>query len=234
MRLLVHICFQYIKLISEHCTVCPYSIMCTRMYNYYALVCSVYLLQCLCLQGWVWIGRVRARWRWSVRARWHRCVPGPGWCGRWANSGGSSTGRGSTPTAPREKSGKMTKSGRCVCVCVGAWRALWSQTLLSLKQITRHVCLFVSVCVCLSVCVCVCVCFYNMCTNAYVCVCVSSENQPLEPMCIALGENNTLWALDTNGSLWFRTGISTKLPQGEDQHWWQVNVVNTAVRHAWK
>ncbi|XP_012688502.2 tectonin beta-propeller repeat-containing protein 2 isoform X2 [Clupea harengus] len=56
-----------------------------------------------------------------------------------------------------------------------------------------------------------------------------SENQPLEPMCIALGENNTLWALDTNGSLWFRTGISTKLPQGEDQHWWQVSITDYVV-----
>ncbi|XP_063039792.1 tectonin beta-propeller repeat-containing protein 2 [Engraulis encrasicolus] len=56
-----------------------------------------------------------------------------------------------------------------------------------------------------------------------------SENQALEPMCIALGESNTLWALDTNGSLWFRTGISTKLPQGEDQHWWQVNITDYVV-----
>ncbi|XP_076155281.1 tectonin beta-propeller repeat-containing protein 2 isoform X1 [Alosa pseudoharengus] len=56
-----------------------------------------------------------------------------------------------------------------------------------------------------------------------------SENHALEPMCIALGENNTLWALDTNGGLWFRTGISTKLPQGEDQHWWQVSITDYVV-----
>ncbi|KAK3563104.1 hypothetical protein QTP86_016339 [Hemibagrus guttatus] len=48
-----------------------------------------------------------------------------------------------------------------------------------------------------------------------------SETQRLEPICIALGENNTLWALDTSGSLWFRTGVTAKKPQGEDEHWWQ-------------
>ncbi|KAL7861785.1 hypothetical protein SRHO_G00132260 [Serrasalmus rhombeus] len=56
-----------------------------------------------------------------------------------------------------------------------------------------------------------------------------SENQGLEPICIALGENNTLWALDTSGSLWFRTGITPKKPQGEDEHWWQVNITDYVV-----
>uniref|UniRef100_A0A8B9LQJ7 Tectonin beta-propeller repeat containing 2 n=1 Tax=Astyanax mexicanus TaxID=7994 RepID=A0A8B9LQJ7_ASTMX len=56
-----------------------------------------------------------------------------------------------------------------------------------------------------------------------------SENQGLEPICIALGENNTLWALDTIGSLWFRTGITTKKPQGEDEHWWQVSITDYVV-----
>lgn len=54
-------------------------------------------------------------------------------------------------------------------------------------------------------------------------VCPYSENQGLEPICIALGENNTLWALDTSGSLWFRTGVTAMKPQGEDEHWWQVH-----------
>lgn len=53
---------------------------------------------------------------------------------------------------------------------------------------------------------------------------VHSESQGLEPICIALGENNTVWALDTSGSLWFRTGVTAKKPQGEDDHWWQVHI----------
>ncbi|KAI5102184.1 tectonin beta-propeller repeat-containing protein 2 isoform X1 [Silurus meridionalis] len=56
-----------------------------------------------------------------------------------------------------------------------------------------------------------------------------SEIQRLEPICIALGENNTLWALDTSGSLWFRTGITAKKPQGEDEHWWQVSITDYVV-----
>ncbi|KAB5562495.1 hypothetical protein PHYPO_G00018440 [Pangasianodon hypophthalmus] len=56
-----------------------------------------------------------------------------------------------------------------------------------------------------------------------------SENQRLEPLCIALGENNTLWALDTSGSLWFRTGVTAKKPQGEDDHWWQVSITDYVV-----
>ncbi|XP_066529515.1 tectonin beta-propeller repeat-containing protein 2 [Hoplias malabaricus] len=56
-----------------------------------------------------------------------------------------------------------------------------------------------------------------------------SENQGLEPICIALGENNTLWALDTCGSLWFRTGVTAKKPQGEDEHWWQVSITDYVV-----
>lgn len=55
---------------------------------------------------------------------------------------------------------------------------------------------------------------------------VHSESQGLEPICIALGENNTVWALDTSGSLWFRTGVTAKKPQGEDDHWWQVHMCN--------
>ncbi|XP_077095870.1 tectonin beta-propeller repeat-containing protein 2 [Siphateles boraxobius] len=56
-----------------------------------------------------------------------------------------------------------------------------------------------------------------------------SESQGLEPICIALGENNTVWALDTSGSLWFRTGVTAKKPQGEDDHWWQVSITDYVV-----
>ncbi|MGH0177212.1 UNVERIFIED_CONTAM: hypothetical protein FKN15_011858 [Acipenser sinensis] len=48
-----------------------------------------------------------------------------------------------------------------------------------------------------------------------------SERQGLEPVCISLGDHHTAWALDTNGNLWFRTGVTPKKPQGEDDHWWQ-------------
>ncbi|XP_016135355.1 tectonin beta-propeller repeat-containing protein 2-like [Sinocyclocheilus grahami] len=56
-----------------------------------------------------------------------------------------------------------------------------------------------------------------------------SESQGLEPICIALGENNTVWALDTCGNLWFRTGVTAKKPQGEDDHWWQVSITDYVV-----
>lgn len=59
-----------------------------------------------------------------------------------------------------------------------------------------------------------------------VCVCVllcHSEAQGLELMCVALGDGGTAWALDANGSLWFRTAISSSRPQGGDDHWWQVD-----------
>lgn len=62
--------------------------------------------------------------------------------------------------------------------------------------------------------------------HLYVFMCVHSESQGLEPICIALGENNTIWALDTSGNLWFRTGVTAKNPQGEDDHWWQVHICN--------
>lgn len=51
---------------------------------------------------------------------------------------------------------------------------------------------------------------------------VCSERQALEPVCITLGDQQTLWALDVHGHLWFRTGIVAKKPQGDDDHWWQV------------
>lgn len=56
-----------------------------------------------------------------------------------------------------------------------------------------------------------------------------SESQGLEPICIALGENSTAWALDTSGSLWFRTGITAKKPQGDDDHWWQISITDYVV-----
>uniref|UniRef100_A0A673MBL2 Tectonin beta-propeller repeat-containing protein 2-like n=1 Tax=Sinocyclocheilus rhinocerous TaxID=307959 RepID=A0A673MBL2_9TELE len=56
-----------------------------------------------------------------------------------------------------------------------------------------------------------------------------SESQGLEPICIALGENNTVWAFDTSGNLWFRTGVTAKNPQGEDDHWWQVSITDYVV-----
>ncbi|KAJ7990937.1 hypothetical protein DPEC_G00292060 [Dallia pectoralis] len=56
-----------------------------------------------------------------------------------------------------------------------------------------------------------------------------SESQGLEPICISLGENNTAWALDTSGSLWFRTGVTGNKPQGEDDHWWQVSITDYVV-----
>ncbi|KAG8514432.1 LOW QUALITY PROTEIN: Tectonin beta-propeller repeat-containing protein 2, partial [Galemys pyrenaicus] len=58
---------------------------------------------------------------------------------------------------------------------------------------------------------------------------IISERQALEPVCIALGDRQTLWALDVHGNLWFRTGVVAKKPQGDDDHWWQVSITDYAV-----
>lgn len=56
-----------------------------------------------------------------------------------------------------------------------------------------------------------------------------SEAQGLEMICISLGDGGTTWALDATGSLWFRTGIRSSKPQGDDNHWWQVDSSNVLV-----
>ncbi|KAJ8780248.1 hypothetical protein J1605_011851 [Eschrichtius robustus] len=58
---------------------------------------------------------------------------------------------------------------------------------------------------------------------------IVSERQALEPVCITLGDQQTLWALDIRGHLWFRTGIISKKPQGDDDHWWQVSITDYVV-----
>lgn len=67
--------------------------------------------------------------------------------------------------------------------------------------------------------------FYENVDNLILCLrnCVTpSEAQGLDLMCVALGDGGTGWALDSSGSLWFRTGVTYSHPQGEDDHWWQV------------
>ncbi|ELK01226.1 WD repeat-containing protein KIAA0329/KIAA0297 [Pteropus alecto] len=58
---------------------------------------------------------------------------------------------------------------------------------------------------------------------------IVSERQALEPVCITLGDQQTLWALDVHGHLWFRTGVVAKKPQGDDDHWWQVSITDYVV-----
>ncbi|CAH6852377.1 Tecpr2 [Phodopus roborovskii] len=58
---------------------------------------------------------------------------------------------------------------------------------------------------------------------------IVSERQTLEPVCITLGDQHTLWALDIHGKLWFRTGVVPKKPQGDDDHWWQVSITDYVV-----
>nr|XP_027802544.2 tectonin beta-propeller repeat-containing protein 2 [Marmota flaviventris] len=58
---------------------------------------------------------------------------------------------------------------------------------------------------------------------------IVSEKQALEPVCITLGDQHTLWALDIRGKLWFRTGVVPKKPQGDDSHWWQVSITDYVV-----
>ncbi|XP_069392362.1 tectonin beta-propeller repeat-containing protein 2 [Paralichthys olivaceus] len=56
-----------------------------------------------------------------------------------------------------------------------------------------------------------------------------SEAQGLDLMCVTLGDGGTSWALDASGSLWFRTGICSSKPQGEDDHWWQISISDYVV-----
>ncbi|XP_053331581.1 tectonin beta-propeller repeat-containing protein 2 [Spea bombifrons] len=56
-----------------------------------------------------------------------------------------------------------------------------------------------------------------------------SERQALEPVCVTLGDQDTVWTLDAGGNLWFRTGVTPKRPQGEDDHWWQVSITDYVV-----
>ncbi|XP_038599220.1 tectonin beta-propeller repeat-containing protein 2 [Tachyglossus aculeatus] len=58
---------------------------------------------------------------------------------------------------------------------------------------------------------------------------IVSERQALEPVCITLGDQQTIWALDVHGNLWFRTGVVPKKPQGDDDHWWQVSITDYVV-----
>uniref|UniRef100_A0A8D0GXF2 Tectonin beta-propeller repeat containing 2 n=1 Tax=Sphenodon punctatus TaxID=8508 RepID=A0A8D0GXF2_SPHPU len=58
---------------------------------------------------------------------------------------------------------------------------------------------------------------------------IVSEIQALEPMCITLGDQQTIWALDIHGNLWFRSGVVSKKPQGDDDHWWQVSITDYVV-----
>uniref|UniRef100_F7GJ62 Tectonin beta-propeller repeat containing 2 n=1 Tax=Monodelphis domestica TaxID=13616 RepID=F7GJ62_MONDO len=58
---------------------------------------------------------------------------------------------------------------------------------------------------------------------------IISEKQALEPVCITLGDQQTIWALDIHGNLWFRTGVVSKKPQGDDDHWWQVSITDYVV-----
>ncbi|XP_077179849.1 tectonin beta-propeller repeat-containing protein 2 [Paroedura picta] len=58
---------------------------------------------------------------------------------------------------------------------------------------------------------------------------IISERQALEPVCITLGDQQTIWVLDIYGNLWFRTGITSKKPQGDDNHWWQVSITDYVV-----
>ncbi|XP_060611137.2 tectonin beta-propeller repeat-containing protein 2 [Anolis sagrei] len=58
---------------------------------------------------------------------------------------------------------------------------------------------------------------------------IISEMQALEPMCVTLGDQQTIWILDIHGNLWFRTGVASKKPQGDDNHWWQVSITDYVV-----
>ncbi|XP_034721787.1 tectonin beta-propeller repeat-containing protein 2 [Etheostoma cragini] len=56
-----------------------------------------------------------------------------------------------------------------------------------------------------------------------------SEAQGLDLVCVGLAAGGTGWALDTSGSLWFRTGVCPSRPQGDDDHWWQISISDYVV-----
>uniref|UniRef100_A0A8C5QV97 Tectonin beta-propeller repeat containing 2 n=1 Tax=Leptobrachium leishanense TaxID=445787 RepID=A0A8C5QV97_9ANUR len=56
-----------------------------------------------------------------------------------------------------------------------------------------------------------------------------SERQALEPVCVAIGNQETVWTLDASGNLWFRTGVTSEKPEGDDDHWWQVSITDYVV-----
>ncbi|XP_029973409.1 tectonin beta-propeller repeat-containing protein 2 isoform X1 [Salarias fasciatus] len=56
-----------------------------------------------------------------------------------------------------------------------------------------------------------------------------SEAQGLDLVCVALADGGTAWALDASGSLWFRTGVRSSRPQGDDDHWWQISISDYVV-----
>ncbi|KAH0620351.1 hypothetical protein JD844_020676 [Phrynosoma platyrhinos] len=58
---------------------------------------------------------------------------------------------------------------------------------------------------------------------------IISEMQAIEPVCVTLGDQQTIWVLDIHGNLWFRTGVASKKPQGDDNHWWQVSITDYVV-----
>ncbi|XP_062974139.1 tectonin beta-propeller repeat-containing protein 2 [Elgaria multicarinata webbii] len=58
---------------------------------------------------------------------------------------------------------------------------------------------------------------------------IISEMQALEPVCVTLGDQQTIWVLDIHGNLWFRAGVVSKKPQGDDNHWWQVSITDYVV-----
>ncbi|KAJ1069942.1 hypothetical protein K5549_017390, partial [Capra hircus] len=49
------------------------------------------------------------------------------------------------------------------------------------------------------------------------------------PVKIFLAELLSAWHWQIRGNLWFRTGIVSKKPQGDDDHWWQVSVTDYVV-----
>ncbi|XP_054759091.2 tectonin beta-propeller repeat-containing protein 2-like [Lytechinus pictus] len=48
------------------------------------------------------------------------------------------------------------------------------------------------------------------------------DDEHLRMVCIALDSRNTGWAIDHDGMVWFRTGVTVEKPMGDDQKWWQV------------
>ena len=78
---------------------------------------------------------------------------------------------------------------------------------------SRLLCLSVRLFVCLSLCFLVPPCTYKWTRN-------------LRMVCIALDSKNTGWAIDGDGMVWFRTGVTKEKPMGDDQKWWQVSLIS--------
>ena len=58
---------------------------------------------------------------------------------------------------------------------------------------------------------------------------VFSSSFKLKAVSIALDGKNNGWAIDEDGVVWFRTGVTADTPQGSEDKWWQVCILGYSI-----